>query len=266
MKSKIVYFLLSLLSTLSLTVVTEGQKSNEPKIQRTFEISFSKRSYVLFEPITIHFKAILPRTDLPPRFRDDSVIKIMLEGSPDQLSELSPFTASPPISGFVPKPAFLGPTTTYEFDFNIYRLEDRFPAAGNYRVQILLRKRDGQLKSNIVEIKVNEPSGLDKEAFEYLNQFEKPTKFDWALQKENGLKLLEDFVKRYGNTVYADEAKYQLAYRYFALREYLKSKLLFESLATSSNPIIRSNVQDKLRDVESNRASDERLKSKIEQP
>lgn len=120
-----------------------------------------------------------------------------------------------------------------------YGLGNIFPEAGDYQIQAIFYNLDRKehLESNLVTIRVLEPTKVDREAFNYINSIGPASDFfsgsafpDTALQ----LRIMEDLLSNFRNSVYADYAASLLGRIYFGRNDFEKAASYFERLASSS--------------------------------
>lgn len=263
---------------------------NAVKVDGTLEAQPKKSDYILLEPVYVKFKVTVPSAAVP-RLSEAITASISFRGKTRQFRGLSSNVADPGNPQKLPETnvkELLGMTATvgilddalmsskqvaqgdkeknktvesgsysYESEEVIERVEDFFPEPGNYQIRFYLFGA----ASNSVDITIVEPTGIDKEAFDFLKRYKNPLTFEWVSQEKNGLALLKTFVDKYGDSVYGEAAVYQLGLSYFYKAEFEKAKVLFEKLKNSKNKNISKNAEDSLRDIKQNIEAKERTKN-----
>ena len=136
-------------------------------------------------------------------------------------------------------------------------LDEFFPQPGIYTIRLLLNGSEGKLlRSNLVELTIIEPTGIDKEAFNFIQQNKiynrHPILFVWNndVKCKNGKTLLEEFVSKYSASIYGEIAIYQLGNYYFRNHEPEKAEVELKKLKFSKNPRIAKDAKATLLDVE----------------
>lgn len=119
-----------------------------------------------------------------------------------------------------------------------------FQEAGTYHVQAVLYDdaTGGKLTSNVLEITVAEPEGVDSQAFDYLMAHVNPSTFF-----ENGarksLDRAEEFVQFFPASRYGDYVVYQLGLYYLERKQFDKSVKHFEKLLGKSDFVFSERVK-----------------------
>ena len=121
-----------------------------------------------------------------------------------------------------------------------YQLNRAFPDPGIYRVHALFLSHDGKesIVSKSVEVEIVPPEGLDAQALQFIRDHSEPAYFFTgvrAVKNPAQLQVLEKFVAVYGESSYGDEASFTLAEVQFAMRDYEKSRKIFERLSKNSD-------------------------------
>jgi len=123
-------------------------------------------------------------------------------------------------------------------------LDSFFPTAGTYRVtfKVLDRLSQAPLSSNLVLIRIVEPEGIDREAYDYLRQW--PHAGSWfqtATQSE-----LEDFLTRFPDSGYSDLARVALGEWVFAELEYQRASEIFSVVAQKGRSRLSEHAAERL--------------------
>ena len=230
-------------------------KQNKDDFERlSFEVEVEKSNYLLSEPITIKFTFSNKTADslisYQPVFTQESELKVIFDGNITTFSSLSSITGKPMRFPLTIKPnvsikdhEMFGPSFSGNF----------FPVPGKYIIQFILRRSDAvkSIASNIIDIVVEEPAGINREAFEFLKRHEKY--FDlssWVFQEKEGFALLETFVRQYDRSVYGEFGISSLAYSYLSQGEMEKAKTEFEKISFSQNKLFADDAKRSLADIE----------------
>lgn len=226
----------------------------------TFNIAFDKSSYFQLEPITVSCK-FANTTDNPqaahiPYFKTQSSLDVYFKGKKKQFNSITSFSVLM-ASG---SPLIFKPGDRYEDEITLdTSLDEFFPQPGTYMIQLSLTGSEGKLiQSNSLEIIIKEPKGIDKEAFDFIQQNKAhnryPILFVWNndIKCKDGKILLEEFVSKYSESLYGEYAIYQLGNYYFRNHEPEKAKIELEKLKFSNNPRIAKEAGATLSDVEKN--------------
>jgi len=219
----------------------------------SFDVELGKDSYFRFEPISVRFSFSnltgTVKKAYPPQFLQDTSLRILGGGKVSEY-RLSSFGRSFQL------PADFEPGATYRKNENLtYLLGEFFPRPGKYELQFVLRPADDSgftsLFSKPIIITIKEPRGLEAEAIEFLERYEKySVLFAWSHMETNGLELLEEFVARYSGTVYGDFAIFHLGSVYLNNREFDKALAEFSKIAKSSNSLLAEDAQRNIRGIE----------------
>jgi hypothetical protein len=260
---------LFILTTVSLVVlahtshVQEKSKDNFEKM--SFEVELNKNSYLPLEPIYAKFK-FSNQTGAPlaierPQFLVDSKLRVSFKDKLSEFNRLTLSTGRPqPMPGEIP---VFQHGDVYERGYILNTgLEGFFPEPGSYQIQFVLYSPDGGTKSivsNLIEITIENPRGIDKEAFEFLNKYKNETLF-FGGEKGNGQFLLETFVNKYSESVYGEYAIYQLGLAYRYKNEIDKAQVEFEKIKSSKNKYIADIANESLEDVARTKAYLEKMK------
>jgi hypothetical protein len=228
---------------------------------KSLEVVLGKSRYVLLEPITARFRYETSSSDMfPPEF-EDSAIRVTVGGKTREFSGLkSGLLQGRPLP--LPQHDKTPRPVVYEKEIMIDRTADFFPSPGSYKVEFAF----AGVKSNEIHIQINEPVSIDREAFNFLQQFDHPLTYQWVFDQKDGIELLKTFVDQYSDSVYGDTAIYQLGLIFFNKGEFEKAKTLFERLAKSKYPTIAADAKQQLNDIASNIKAKEATNSDKHQP
>lgn len=230
-----------------------------------FEVAPDKDSYILLEPIRLKFKfsnqTSAPVTTFQPFFIHESKLIIFFNGETRVFNDLSSINGIPAVRfPIIFKPQSL---VSDEKIFNPAFVGAFFPVAGDYKLQFILRSADGEksIQSNVLDIRIEEPAGIDRDALDFLRRNEKYFGLSsWVFSDKEGTELLEQFVRRYGRSIYGDFGISGLAYTYLGQSKLDKAKAEFEKLKDSEHKTIAEDARRNLVDIEKRKAELEKAK------
>ena len=130
-------------------------------------------------------------------------------------------------------------------------LDKIFPYPGEYQLQAELMDGDSKkvIKSNHLRIRIMEPQGLDRQAFDFIKKNGNPSYFLNGYERvvdKKPLSILEEFVSRFGETAYGDYATFQLGEVYFYGKDYEKAIKHLEKLANKPDFVFSERVKEYL--------------------
>lgn len=222
----------------------------------SLKIALEKTEFVQLEPIDFRYSFInetsLPQTTIRPAILNDSTLTVDHDGVSKQYGELSIFRillARQPVTFESGK----GVEEEVTLETN---LDKFFPRPGRYTIRLAITAPEGKLiESNSVEINVVEPTGIDKRAFEFIQQNKAhqkyPVLFQWKNEEqvEYSKVLLEEFVDKFSSSIYGDYAIYRLGNYYKATGQLDKARTEFEKLTCSKNARIVREARTTFPDV-----------------
>lgn len=248
-------FVLVIVGTIAFAYPLNAQTRRSDDSIASFQVEFDKSSYVLFEPIYAKFKLTLTSTE-ERVYIPSSSITVNFNGKVKVFYGLS---SSSVCFQMLPRRDNTFHYITYEEEEMIEKFQTFFSKPGNYQIQFSYRA----VQSNIINITIEEPTGINKEAFDFLSKYENPLLFRWIFEKDNGIAQLETFVNKYGESVYGESAAYTLGVVYLD-RKPDKAKVVFEKLKDSKNQRVAKDAKTNLRNVEANLEEEERQKTNRE--
>lgn len=219
-----------------------AQEINNPVDGKSFEVRLEKSNYLQGEPIFARFNCVLSSNEPSPNFISDSSIKISFNGNIKEYLGLSPIIGSGRGKVFPPddKKIILLP---YSEENRISRVDEFFPIPGDYQIQFYIYG----LSSNIINIKIEEPTGINKEAFDFLKSNGVNGSFNlWTPKIKDSISLLEQFVANYGGSVYAESAIHRLAVDYLNVGELDKAQREFEKIKNNKHEIFAKSAKTNL--------------------
>lgn len=210
----------------------------------TLEIATTnKKDFVRLEPVAITLtlsnktdQTILGHGAL--KFSDNFVRLFVTPegGAAGEVRQLSSF----PKQVFV-SPVEMKPGESYQAkELLALDLDRIFPEPGNYQIHAVLIDPNSRLevKSNALSIRILEPEGIDRQAFEYIRANSKGASVlsgRYLSGQEKARKVLERLALSYDKSVYGDYAAYLLGELYFAQEEYDKASRQFSRLAKKAD-------------------------------
>jgi hypothetical protein len=246
--------------TFSNTNYGQNDTANQDFFNKlTFEIELNKKEYVQFEPIFVKAE-IVNKTQKPlaimslPSF---SRIQLLVRYNGGERSKTfgNLFLIGTGRDGF---------GTTLDNNQSITgnivlekNLNDMFPNYGKYNIQVILKNSFGkEIKSEIKEITISEPTGIDKEAVVFLKKAQNSALFWWKEDADaehynkTGKSLMEDFTERYSSSVFGDYSIFRLANDYLNAGHIEKAAVEFEKIKLSSNKKIADDANKAIEDIE----------------
>ncbi|MEQ1604628.1 MAG: hypothetical protein ABL999_07140 [Pyrinomonadaceae bacterium] len=245
----------SLLANLGAQSLGDQQPSVvNPNMSVRFAID--KVNYQMMEPIVIRWNFInetdSDQTTLVPDLSAEGRLMVGIGEEEKEFNQLSRLSA-----GLARRPNRFSPSKGIQDEFLLeMRLDEYFPKAGNYSIRLAIVVENGaMIYSNYVNIKIEEPTGIDKKAYDFIlrnksrNKFPAPFFWDNAPNKD-GLTLLEEFVKDFGSSSYGADATFKLGGYYYAIGKYAKAKNQFEKVRNSPNIRIARSAMERLENLE----------------
>jgi hypothetical protein len=214
----------------------------------TFEVNLNKREYLPFEPIKVHFKVSNKsgvELDVPPPdiLRNTGLAVIDPAG---EKKVLSVSVSSGGGANFPGAPLTIRPFEVFEAETILPLDPGIFEKTGAYRLQFSLNG----IESNAVKIAVRQPSGVDKDAFEFLKQHGKDPNFGSVFLERNGADHLEKFVREFSGSVYGDFAGSALGRYYLYNGEPEKAKAEFEKIKNSGVKLLSERSKKDIAEAE----------------
>jgi len=252
MKKIITISILFLISLCSLGQTTNSERKEKTDLEKLiFEVKLNKESYLPFEPVFVTFELSNKTNKVleakqPPDFLRSSQIKITNpQGKTVEIRGLS-LTSG----GGVNLPGYkfeLKPHQSYREEY-VPAIDPKvFSETGNYELQFFLNG----LESNLIEMEVVSPQGLDKAAFDFISEHGKDIWFGRMLQEEEGSNVLKIFVQNYGESGYGEYAINLLGKYYLHEEKNIdKAEVEFEKIKSSENKIIAYEAKRFLKEIE----------------
>ena len=165
-----------LVCLIALAQFSNAQDESNVNSERYFEVQLNKKNYILQEPIFAEFKARLLSTDDEPLFLHETLVKVKFEGKVKDFDRMSRLTEPPRKLPKVSSPNIgellqITQHTTYEREESLDRAAEFFSKPGDYQIQFFLLGKGNKLASNIIALTIEEPAGINKKAFDFLNKF-----------------------------------------------------------------------------------------------
>jgi len=125
-----------------------------------------------------------------------------------------------------------------------------FEKPGSYKLQFILYGGTKPLLANEVEISIESPRGIDKEAYDFLKVKGKDNWFGEVFTEKINSKVLMTFVDRYQDSTYGEPAVASLG-RYFSHHgELEKAKIEFAKLESSANNFLVKRSKKDIAEIE----------------
>lgn len=228
----------------------------------TFTVELNKKSYLPLEPIYAKFKVTNHTNDSlaaeRPQFFHDSRLRVVNQrGEEVEVSRLSASSG-----GTIPLPGrrfVLSPLGFYE-DESVLAIDPHILwEPGVYRLQFTLYGGEKPIKSNVIEVTVDPPRGVDAEAFAFLASNGEDAWFGQAFMDDTKAPILKRFVELYSGSAYGEYAIFALANFYGNRNELDKAITELEKLASSKNALLVKQTEKVLADLR-RKASSEKEK------
>lgn len=233
-----------------------------------FEAEINKTEYSLLEPITVKFKFSNPTDEWvkasQPQFTTQTKVRMSYNGESYEFGSIFGYSAASRHSLRLFKPGEL-----IEESGTLKSNNGFFAKPGKYQIQFILESGDkpDRLTSAIFEITVKQPTGIDKEAFDFLrrNKFVEGSSdlfFFKGRNNEDRLNLLETFVDKYGTSIYGEYAILSLGDMYEFNGQLNKAKTEFMKIKDSENTLLATSAQKSLTSVE-NKIKEQELRNNL---
>lgn len=222
----------------------------------SFRIDVEKTEFVQLEPISMHYSFTnetgSPQTTIRPAVLNDSILSVKSGSKIKQYGELSVFRIL-----LARQPTTFEPGKGVEGQILLEaNLEKFFPKPGTYTIWLGITGAKGEMiQSNALEIRIAAPTGIDKEAFDFIQKNkvhqQYPVLFRWKNEEEVEYSkvLLEEFVDKFSASVYGEYAIYQLGNYYFRVGQLDKARVELSKLRNSNNQRIARDAGATLSDV-----------------
>ncbi len=225
----------------------------------SYAVELNKIEYFLLEPVFVNFKLTnISRSILTiekPIFLLDSILTVEFpSGEKREIDSMSLSSGRPQhLPGNKSK---LQPLQVYDQTSVLPISSNILVNEGKYKLKFSLNG----ITSNTLEITVNNPTGIDKEAFDFLNKYETKNTFNWVWEEKNGISILEEFVSKYGNSVYGEQAISYLGNIYKAKGQFDKAQTEFEKLKSSKNKVISDEAKKAIEEIRTRKVCLENIK------
>jgi hypothetical protein len=217
-----------------------------------FEVELDKTNYVIGEPVSIRF-TLRNRTDetrktYEPSFLQESKLKVRLNGRSDVYFPLA--VGGKPIRSL--SSVRSGDALTGDDILASPLTAAYFPEPGKYQIKFVLRDASGnkEIESNMVQISFENPAGIDKAAFEFMQAHKQYFgQSSWTDDQQEGFSLLQRFVIDYGQSVYGELAIVSLGSIYLSRGELESAKQQFEKLDDSKSSVVVRHAKRSLAEI-----------------
>ena len=130
-------------------------------------------------------------------------------------------------------------------------IRDSLALPGEYKLEFSFFRDERRITSDPLTFRINEPSGLNREAILYLKGLPDQMSFEWAYRSRDDLAKLENFVAKFRKSAYGDTALENLGNAFLFRGELEKAKHYFERLMKSKLSYFTYKAKEGLREVES---------------
>lgn len=262
-----IFFALIIINTYGLAQSSELKSEPNAGFKKlSFEVELNKTTYLPFEPIFVKFTLSNQTNNSlaidPPEFLLHSSLKITNPQNKTILIAriMNGTGGGERLPGPIPK---LQPRQFYEEEAMPAINPEVFSASGHYQLQFVLRNPYGgveTIESNTVDITIKKPSGINKEAYNFLEKNGKDIWFlKMLLEDEKGIEILKIFVEKHSQSDYGEYAIYALGNEYYLKRDYNKAQIEFEKIKFSNNKFL-ANMVNKSLDVIEEKCSEQQRK------
>lgn len=242
--------ILAVLLVLTVVVYSQSRQSQaENSGQLTLTIAFPKDRVVLLEPIPIKLSlenrtSSILRQNTP---LDLERIKFSIE-KPNGKT-VNPKRLTNTISGIYGGTGDVVAGAKKEItDILQFELLKWFDQPGQYRIRATLPNGESSVSSDWVTLTVEEPTGADADAFEFVRD-KVVTESDVILSAQPNIK--EELLEKFPDSPYSDYVRYSLA-RWYENRDKPKAIELYSKLQSKSGFIYAQEVKDNLKKLERN--------------
>lgn len=223
----------------------------------TLKISSTKEEFAQLEPIPMIFNLRNETTrpivghaalELPSNF-----IKLFIaeaNGEMHEIQDLSPLTGNTAASQREISP---GENLESKQVLAFY-LDKSFPRPGSYQIQAKLYDASltNEIKSNLITIRVLRPDGLALKALKSIKSLGASSYFFSGVgfsSKEQERAALEDFIAKFGGTVYGDYAAFSLGELYFYDKQYEQASKQFRVLEKKTDFVFSHKAKKYLEEI-----------------
>lgn len=229
----------------------------------SFEVELDKQTYHLLETVFAKFKfsnkTNAQQKTYEPDFDQETIVRVEFKGKMMEY-RLPTLVVGKPMRLF---PTTYGAGDTYEKEAMLGLFyKEYFPEPGKYQLQFILSGTDPtqQIASNLQEITILTPQGIDEEAYQFLEEHEKHGGWLFSWVHSYGLSSLQDFVDKYNQTPYGEVAIYKLGIAFQRAGKLDKAKSEFDKIKVSKSSHIRDIAIRAIGEIETKKALQDKLK------
>lgn len=223
----------------------------------TLKISSTKKDFVELEPVPIisslrneTAQAIVGHSALELSNNFIKLFVIEDNGEIHEIQNLSPLTGNTAASQ-----REISPGENLESkQLLAFYLDKSFPRPGTYRIQA--KMFDGsctnEIRSNVLTIRVVRPGGLTLKALKSIKSMGASSYFFSGVgfsSQEQERAALEDFIAKFGDTVYADYATFSLGELYFYDNKYEQASKRFSVLEKKTDFVFSDKAKKYLENI-----------------
>jgi hypothetical protein len=138
----------------------------------------------------------------------------------------------------------LKPGEKYEESDVFYNLHDVFSEPGDYSIYIIIKDtlHEQEVKSNLVQIKILEPNGVDADAYDFLKKCCSKDSFVFEGGKDD--KFFTTFSSKFAGTVYSDFSDLITVKRYIIAKQYDKAEALLQKMTPSQDFLFINEIEE----------------------
>lgn len=260
MKKRILFVVFPLIGLFAAAFIASGQQTNQtntrPFSDLTFKIAPTRETFLLMEPITLNISLSNDTASPIPghQYIDFNGLFVDLDvtnqnGDKMRISSLPTLRAMK--EGIENKP--IPPNQRFEVTDVFYTMHRYFPDTGTYKLEATLRDATGQqeIKSEPVIIKIIEPTGRDRLAYNFLKtKTVRPFFFNGDVRDNEGFKHLENIANQFGDTNYGDYAGFVIANKYRFRGDNVRAKTMLQRLLLRPNFVFIEGARRLLAQIE----------------
>lgn len=259
---KMKFFACMFMIVLIGTIAWQSPKSIAQREESQFsnlklEISATKEKYLQLEPIPISFTVSNPTSDFIVGHTSFNLTanktNLLVKNESGEEKIFNGFSPLPKQVGIRPRPVKPGESHQVENILN-YRLNEMFPSPGKYQVKAIFYNALSKEKafSNFINIEILAPEGLDKDAYDFINQSPNLSMFftGGMVSLEKQERIWGKFLVNYDKTVYGDYVTYSLGEHFFYTGKHQEAVKQFEKLSNKDKFVLSEKASDYIRKIQ----------------
>ncbi len=234
----------------------------------SLNVELNKSEYIPLEPLFVQIKVSNQTQDTLSLLSIPDFKRLFVEVTSNGITKtVGSLYTSGPGRGSFPVEVKKGQAFSKAVALEV-NLSKMFPEPGQYQMRfVLYNGRDkglgGQIKSEIKEITIKKPTGIDKVAIEFLrkNMDQSSDVLFWWKDQNKWQELMEKFVQDYSESEIGEYAIFQLGISYSNGGELDKAETEFEKIKNSSNKYISDNANKSLAEIKQKKTDLEKVKN-----